>query len=147
MPNQSNSAYRVTTDNSDFDLERVHRWLSEDAYWSKGIPSEIVERAFSNSLAFHVVHKVSGQIGVARMVTDRATYAYLADVYIDPKHRGRGLGTLLMDYITAHPDLQGLRRQMLATSDMHGLYEKYGFSVVEKPEVHMEKLADNAYCC
>ena len=147
MVDCTHRAYRVSTEPSDFDLDRVHRWLSQEAYWSKGIPRHIVARAFANSIAFHLLHDSEGQVGVARMITDHATFAYLADVFIDPNHRGGGLGALLMEHITAHPDLQGLRRQMLATSDMHGLYEKYGFVAIGKPEILMEKLDSDIYCC
>lgn len=145
MANHSHDGYLITSDNAQFDLDRVYHWLSEDAYWSKGVVKNIVERSFANSLAFHVIHEVDGQVGVARMVTDKATFAYLADVYIDPKHRRQGLGTFLMDHIVSYPDLQGLRRQMLATSDMHSFYEKYGFKNLKKPGFLMEKLGDNAY--
>jgi len=145
MPTHSHDVYRISNDIADFDLERVHRWLSEDAYWSKGISIELVERGFSNSLAFHLLHDIDGQVGVARMITDQASYAYLADVFINPDHRSRGLGIFLMEHIAAHPNLQGLRRQMLATSDMHGLYEKFGFTALSKPEILMEKLGDGAY--
>lgn len=137
--------YRITTDNTAMDLARVHRWLSADAYWSAGIPADIVERSFENSLAFHLLHKTDGQVGVARMITDRATFAYLADVYIDCSHRGGGLGRWLMEVITAHPDLQGLRRQMLATSDMHPLYEKFGFTALSEPDILMEKRDPDVY--
>lgn len=137
--------YRVSNASDDFDLARVHGWLSEDAYWSKGISRDLVARAFANSLAFHVLHQSDGQVGVARMITDRATYGYLADVYVAPAHRGLGLGNFLMEAITAHPDLQGLRRQLLATSDMHYLYEKFGFGPPSKPEILMEKLGPGAY--
>jgi len=141
----SPDAYRISNDANDFNLARVHQWLSDDAYWSKGISKDLVERGFSNSLAFHLIHNTIGQVGVARMITDQASYAYLADVYIHPDHRGLGLGTMLMEHITAHPKLQGLRRQMLATSDMHSLYEKFGFAALSKPEILMEKLGDEAY--
>jgi N-acetylglutamate synthase-like GNAT family acetyltransferase len=147
MVDHSIVGFRVSSDKADFDLMRVHRWLSEDAYWSKGIAIGTVERAFANSLAFHLLNERDEQVGVARMVTDRATFAYLADVYIDPKYRGRGLGIFLMDHITSHPDLQGLRRQILATSDMHGLYEKYGFTALTQPEILMEKLSTTTKCC
>ncbi len=145
MPKRSHDAYRVSNDGTDFNLERVHRWLSEDAYWSKGISKDLVRRGFSNSLAFHLLHNTEGQVGVARMITDQASYAYLADVFIQPDHRGCGLGTMLMEHVTVHPNLQGLRRQMLATSDMHGLYKKFGFTTLSKPEILMEKLGDGAY--
>ncbi len=145
MSNYSHGAYRVSNDAADFNIDRVYRWLSENAYWSKGIPKALVKRGFSNSLAFHLLHDTDGQVGVARMITDQATYAYLADVYIQPDHRSRGLGSFLMEHITTHPNLQGLRRQMLATSNMHGLYEKFGFTSLSKPEILMEKLGESAY--
>lgn len=145
MTSRAHDTYRISNDPRDFNLERVHRWLSEDAYWSKDISSNIVSRAFANSLAFHMLHELDGQVGMARMITDRATYGYLADVYIEPAHRGLGLGNLMMETITAHPDLQDLRRQLLATSDMHRLYEKFGFTALSKPEIIMEKLGSGAY--
>ncbi len=121
-------------------FELIHKWLSQDAYWSKGIERERVEKAFRNSLSFGVFHHDGSLVGVARLVTDKATFSYLADVFIDPEYRGRGLGKLLMETISAYPDLQGLRRQMLATNDAHRLYEAFGYSPVKSPEILMEKL-------
>lgn len=137
--------YSIITDLSLFDLKRVHHWLSVDAYWSKDIPIETVVTAFENSLAFGLFHESDGQVGVARMVTDKATFAYLADVYIVATHRGRGLGKALMDDIMAHENMQGLRRMMLATSDMQPLYRKYGFSDLRKPELLMERVDPEIY--
>lgn len=137
--------YSISTDLIGFDLQRVHQWLSTDAYWSKGIPFDTVARAFEGSLSFGLFHEADGQVGVARMVTDKATFAYLADVYIAPGHRGQGLGKTLMDYIMSHEDLQGLRRMMLATSDMHPLYRKYGFTDLSKPDLLMERVIPDIY--
>jgi len=119
--------YYISVSLSDFEMDKVHEWLSVDAYWSKGVPREVLERAFQNSLVFGLFHKEEGQVGVARMTTDKATFAYLADVFILSSHRGTGLGRWLMEIIMAYPDLQGLRRIMLATSDMQALYRQFGF--------------------
>lgn len=126
------------TDNLDFDL--IHNWLSNEAYWSKGISRELVERSFNNSLSFGVFFEGIQLVGIARLVTDKATFSYLGDVFIDPCFRGQGVGKLLMDAISNHPDLQGLRRQMLATHDAHGLYKKYGYAELSRPDQLMEKL-------
>lgn len=137
--------YYVSTDLYAFNMPLVHQWLSEDAYWSEGIPFDVVERSFKESLAFGLFHETDGQVGVARMITDKATFAYLGDVYITPKHRGFGLGAVLMDQIMAHPDLQGLRRMMLATSNMRPLYKKYGFTALDDPEIIMERVDRDIY--
>lgn len=137
--------YYIGTEVSAFDFTRIHHWLSTDAYWSMGIPLDTVKKAFDHSLSFGVFHRTEGQVGVARMISDTATFAYLADVYIVADHRGQGLGTFLMDTIVAHPDLQGLRRQMLATNDMHSLYRKYGFADLAKPDILMEKVMNAPY--
>ena len=123
-----------------FDLDRVHGWLSEQAYWSPGVSKVTVEKAFKNSLCFSAFHGSKGQVGVARVITDGATFSYLADVFVDNSVRGQGVGKMLMDAVVAHPELQGLRRQMLATHDAHKLYEKYGYSELERPEILMEKM-------
>ncbi|WP_244816367.1 GNAT family N-acetyltransferase [Caballeronia sp. Lep1P3] len=131
-------AYRVSTDIDTFDFQVVHRYLSEVAYCSPGIAREKVERAARGSLAFGLfLHE--RQIGYARMITDAATFAYLADVFVLPEHQGAGLGTWMMQCVLAHPDLQGLRRMMLVTSDAHGLYARFGFHAPAHPERIMEK--------
>lgn len=129
--------YRISCDQSDLDIEAIHEFISK-SYWAKGIPLETLTRAISNSLCFGVFSKEKGQVGFARMVTDSATYAYLADVYILEAHRGKGLSKRLMEEVMSHPDLQGLRRMTLATADAHGLYEKYGFSELSNPQTFME---------
>lgn len=126
----------VDTDPARLDLAVVHGFLAE-SYWAKGIPLETVRRSIRNSLCFGL-YEAEIQIGFARVVSDRATFAYLADVFVLESHRGRGLGKLLMGAVVAHPDLQGLRRWMLATRDAHGLYAQYGFTPLPVPERFMQ---------
>jgi GNAT superfamily N-acetyltransferase len=135
--------YRITTDPSAIDVEVVHGYLTR-CYWSPGIPREIVERAVANSLCFGVFHG-SAQVGFARLITDRATFAYLADVFILEAYQGKGLGRWLLEVIMGHPEVQGLRRWMLATRDAHGLYRQYGFVPVAAPERIMEILVPDMY--
>ena len=137
--------YILTTDFDSFEMDRVHRWLSREAYWSAGIPLATLKRAFENSISFGLFHEKNGQVGVARMVTDKATFAYLADVFIDEIYRGMGLAKWMMESIMAHPELQGLRRTMLATSDMHSLYRKFGFEDVGESEILMEIVKPDIY--
>jgi GNAT superfamily N-acetyltransferase len=119
------SEFEVSTDPSRIDLAAVHGYLSA-SYWAKGIPPETVRRSIQNSLCFGV-YRANQQIGFARVITDRATYAYLADVFVLEAYRGRGLSKWLMECVFAHPELQGLRRWSLATRNAHGLYRKFGF--------------------
>jgi GNAT superfamily N-acetyltransferase len=119
--------YEISTDRARLDLDAIHRFLSEDAYWSPGVEREVVERALANSLCFGLHAPDGAQAGFARAVTDRATFAYLGDVFVLPAHRGRGLGVWLVQTVLAHPDLQGLRRIELATADAHELYARFGF--------------------
>jgi len=135
----------MSTNYADFDMDRVFQWLSHEAYWSKGIPRTTLERSFENSLAFGLFHESEGQVGVARMVTDKAVFAYLADVFIAKNYRGFGLGQWLMEVILQHPDLQGLRRMLLATSDMHALYRKFGFSDAHGSKLLMEIVRPDIY--
>jgi GNAT superfamily N-acetyltransferase len=128
--------FEISTDPARVDVSMVHEFLT-NCYWAKGIPEETVRRSIENSLCFGVYHG-KPQVGFARVISDRATFAYLADVFILPPFRGRGLSRWLMECIVAHPDLQGLRRWMLATQDAHGLYAKYGFTAVKAAERWME---------
>ena len=128
--------YQVKVGQDGVDLDAVHAFLST-VYWSEGIGRDLLARAISHSIPFNLWHR-DRQVGFARVVTDRATYAYLADVYVLEAHRGRGLGRWLMDVVMAHPDLQGLRRFELSTRDAHRLYEKVGFGPLLWPERHME---------
>ena len=126
----------VTTDASRIDFEVVHGFLSR-SYWAAGISRALMQKAIDHSLCFSLF-KDAHQIGFARVVTDRATFAYLADVFVLAEHRGEGLGTWFMSVLFAHPDLQGLRRFSLATRDAHGLYEKFGFTRPKNPDRLME---------
>ncbi|MEA2463396.1 MAG: hypothetical protein QOJ98_1143 [Acidobacteriota bacterium] len=118
------------------DLEVVHRYLSEESYWAKGITRELVERSIAHSLPFSAFDG-DALVGFARVITDRATFAYLADVFVLPSHRGRGISKLLMTAILAHPELQGLRRWSLVTRDAQALYAQFGFTALDLPERHM----------
>lgn len=137
------TGYEISSDVSRFDFDAIHTFLSQ-TYWSKGIPRSTVERAIANSLCFGVFHE-SCQVGFARVITDKATFAYLADVYLLEAHRGLGLSVRLLQAIRNHPDLQGLRRMMLATRDAHGLYEKFGFKALAAPDRMMEIHVPDAY--
>ena len=130
--------YEISSDPARLNLDVVHRYLSEESYWAGGIPRAMVERAVAHSLCFGV-YAPEGQVGFARVVSDRATFAYLADVFVLSAHRGRGLSKRLMAAVTAHPELQGLRRWMLATADAHGLYRQHGFAALARPERFMER--------
>jgi GNAT superfamily N-acetyltransferase len=120
-------SYEISTDRTRLDIPRVHRFLSTEAYWSPGVPREVVERSIENSLPFGVYTEGGEQVGFARVVSDRATFAWLADVYIESAHRGHGLGKRLVAEVLEHPELQGLRRWMLGTADAHELYRRFGF--------------------
>jgi GNAT superfamily N-acetyltransferase len=128
--------YTITTDPTDVDIDAVHAFLG-DSYWARGIPRGVLERAIAGSLPFSLFHR-DRQIGFARVITDRATYAYLADVYVLEEYRGQGFASWMMEVIVAHPDLQGLRRFALVTRDAQALYRKFGFAALHAPENHME---------
>ncbi len=133
----------ISTDSARVDVDAVHAYLTR-SYWAEGIPQDIVARSISHSLCFGM-YTGDKQIGFARVISDRATYAYLADVYILEDYRGQGLGKWLMACIMAHPDLQGLRRWSLATRDAHGLYRQYGFTELKAPDRYMEIAHANFY--
>ncbi len=135
--------YAISTDTKRLDLATIHAYLTQ-SYWSPGIPRAVVERAVANSLCFGV-YRGAEQVGFARVVTDRATFAYLADVFVLEPHRGKGLSKWLMAFIKDHEDLQGLRRFMLATKDAHGLYTQFGFTELANPSLMMEILKTNVY--
>lgn len=123
------NAYTISTDLTRLDLHLIHQYLSKESYWAGNIPLEVVERSIKYSLCFGV-YAANKQVGFARLVTDRATFAYLADVFILPDHRGKGLSKQLMAYIHAYPEVQGLRRWILGTKDAHGLYEQFGWKPI-----------------
>ena len=136
----------ITTNKEELDLPLIHRYLSEQSTWAIGLPYALLQRAVSNSLCFGGF--LGGrQIAFARVVTDKATFANLLDVFVLPEHRGNGFGKQMMEAILQHPDLQGLRRFTLATSDTHGLYAKYGFTAPGRPETLMERYYPNCYVC
>ena len=125
--------YRISTDVSRFDIDAIHAFLSREAYWSLGIPRDVVARALANSVAagaFSGEH----QVGLARVVTDKATFAWLCDVFVLEAHRGRGVAQRMLSALREHPDLQGLRRWVLATRDAHELYKRCGFVQLANPE-------------
>jgi GNAT superfamily N-acetyltransferase len=132
----SQGDYEISTDPARIDAVMVHEFLT-NSYWAKGIPLETVRRSIENSIAFGVYHGQK-QVGFARIISDCATFAYLADVFILPAYRGRGLSRWLMECVASHPDLQGLRRWMLATKDAHALYAKFGFTPIKPPNTWME---------
>ncbi len=135
--------YEITTDPTRLDVEAIHAFLTT-SYWSPGIPRATVARAIANSVCFGVLHD-GHQVGFARVITDKVTFAYLADVYVLEAHRGQGLVHRLMAAVKQHPDLQGLRRILLATRDAHGLYAKHGFKPLGAPDRMMEIHVPNAY--
>ena len=137
------SAYEISTDSARLDVDAIHAFLTR-SYWSPGIPRATVARAIANSLCFGAFWQ-GQQVGFARVVTDRTTFAYLCDVYVLEAHRGHGLAKQLMDRVMKHPDLQGLRRMMLATLDAHGLYAQFGFTALGAPDRIMEVLKPNIY--
>ena len=141
---QSPDGYELSTDDSRLDLDIIHGFLATESYWSPGIPREVVERAIANSLCFGV-YKGAEQVGFARVVTDRATFALLADVFILVPHRGRGLSKALMRAVMGHGALQGLRRFLLLTSDAHGLYSQHGFEGIGQPSRFMEVFRPDIY--
>lgn len=134
--NWQHQNFTIDTNKDRLDITYIQHKLSK-TYWAEEIPLSIVERAIENSLCFGV-YEGERQIGFARMITDKATFAYLCDVFIDEDYRGRGISKWLMSVIMDYPDLQGLRRFMLATKDAHGLYRQYGFNELVAPERWME---------
>lgn len=136
-------AFLISTDASRLDLDVVHGYLTR-SYWAEGVPRDVVARSLPHSLCFGL-YEWERQVGFARVISDRATYAYLADVFVIESHRGRGLSKWLMEAILAHPELQGLRRFALATRDAHGLYARFGFKALGAPERHMEILRPDMY--
>jgi GNAT superfamily N-acetyltransferase len=132
------SSITVTTDPAQMDLDVIHGFLTQ-SYWASGIPRATVERSMRHSLCFGALEG-GRQVGFARVVSDRATFAYVCDVFVLPSHRGRSVAKLIMAAIKGHPELQGLRRWTLFTRDAHGLYEQFGFTPGRYPERLMEIL-------
>ncbi len=128
---------RISTEVGEMDLVQIHRWISEQSYWAAGVPMETLRRALEHSIGF-AGFIGTRQVAFARVTTDRATFAYLADVFVDEDYRGLGYSKILMEAVLAHPDLQGLRRFVLATRDAHDLYRRYGFTPLKSPDLFME---------
>jgi GNAT superfamily N-acetyltransferase len=137
--------YEISTDPARLDIDAIHAYLAR-SYWSPGIPRDVVERAARNSLCFGLYEQAGGrQVGLARVVTDRATFAYLCDVYVLEEHRGKGLSKWLMRAVMSHPALTGARRAMLGTRDAHGLYARFGFRAPPDDGVLMQILRPDMY--
>lgn len=128
----------ISTDPARLDIHMIHGFLT-NSYWAKGIPREVVARSIKHALCFGIYDGNSAQVGFARVISDFATIAYVGDVFVLDSHRGGGLGGWLMESITQHPALQGLRRWILTTRDAHGLYSQVGFAPVKYPERYMER--------
>ena len=139
------TGYTLSTDPQLLDIDRIHRWLSEESYWAKHIPRATVDRATANSLNFGIYAPDGQQAAFARVVTDRATFAWLCDVFVLPEHRGRGLSKWLVKQMLAHPDLQNLRRHLLATFDAHTLYQRFGYEPLDRPDRWLEIKQVNPY--
>ena len=136
--------YLISDDPARLDVDAIHAYLAR-SYWAEGIPREIVARALEHSLGIGIYAPDKSQVGLVRVITDYATFAYLCDVYVLESHRSRGLAKAAMHFLSTHPRLQNLRRQHLLTKDAHGLYAKFGFKVVANPESHMEKRDPKIY--
>ena len=134
--------YSISTDRARLNLDLIHQYLCNETYWASGRSREVVERSIQNSLPFGI-YREDEQVGFGRVVTDYATFAWIADVFVLPEHRGRGLSKWMMEIMLAHPDLQGFRRWVLSTKDAHGVYEKFGFIKLHRPERWMERPGDN----
>ena len=127
----------VSDDPARLDRDRVRRFIADESYWAAGIPRGVMDKAIDHSLCFGV-YRGAEQLGFARVVTDRATFGYLCDVFVDPAHRAAGLGKWLVECVLAHPDLQGLRRLSLMTRDAHTLYQRFGFKPMADATRYLE---------
>jgi GNAT superfamily N-acetyltransferase len=137
--------FELSTDPERLDSALIHRFLSEQSYWAKGVPRAVVDRSIEHSICFGVYHDDGAQVAFARVVTDRATFAYLADVFVLPAWRGGGLGKWMVGQVMQHPQLQGLRRFLLATADAHGLYARFGFAPLRNPTRLLERIDPDVY--
>ena len=133
------TAYRISGDPSDIDLDRVHAWLSTEAYWALGRPREVTERAVAGSRVWGAFDRAGEQVGVARLVTDGATFGWLCDVFVAREHRGRGLGAALVAAVLAETEALGLKRVLLATEDAHEVYARHGFAALSDPTMWMAR--------
>ena len=139
MPFETRLAdFRLSDDLQRFDLARGHGWISRESYWGAGIPFDVFARSVRGSLTVGAYAPGGGMVAMARVVTDRATFGWICDVFVASEARGRGLGKAIMAYVAEHPDLQGFRRMHLATRDAHGLYEQFGFTPLTGVDRWME---------
>jgi len=136
--------FEISTDLARVDLPTVHAFLTKETYWSPGVPIDVVRRSLEGSIAFGLYYG-GEQVGFTRVVSDRATFAWICDVFVLDAYRGQGLGKWLMECVMTHPDLQGLRRWMLATRDAHGLYEQSGFTELHDATKFMERWDPEIY--
>ncbi|MBQ4833179.1 GNAT family N-acetyltransferase [Pseudoalteromonas sp. MMG010] len=134
----------ISTDQQKLDFDVIYQFIS-NSYWAKDIPCSLMQKAIENALCFGVYTGQNEQVGFARVITDSATFAYLADVFIVPTYQGMGLSKYLMNTIITHEQLQGLRRFMLATSDAHGLYKQFGFTELNEPNLFLQISRVNPY--
>lgn len=134
----------ISTDPDRLDIDLIHQFLAHDSYWAEGIPHDVVARALAHSLCFGA-YLHGEQVGLARVITDRATFAYVTDVFVLASFRGQGVGKALVQAVTDHPDLQGLRMMLLFTRDAHGLYAQYGFNVFPHPDRIMIRRGIDGY--
>lgn len=137
MYEKSINNYLFSTDKNKLQLKVIHDYLSKESYWAQNMPIELMKESIAGSICFAIYFN-NKQIAYARVITDNATFAYLADVFVLEEHRGKGLSKELMRFILDHPSLKKLRRFMLATRDAHGLYKQFGFNALAKPETIME---------
>jgi GNAT superfamily N-acetyltransferase len=144
-PEWHRDGYTISSDPARLDLGVIHEFLST-CYWAEGIPLEMVRKSIEHSINFGVYHDASAsQVGYARVITDRATFGYLGDVFVIEDHRGRGLSKFLMECIDAHPELGGFRRWVLLTRDAHALYRQFGWAPVVNPDRYMERWTPGIY--
>ena len=145
MPHEArHNDYLISDDPSRIDVDAVHAFLAR-SYWAEGIPRDIVADAIANSLNVGIYAPTNEQVGLLRIITDYATFAYVCDVYVLEAHRGRGLSKAAMQLLCTHPRLQRIRRIELVTQDAHGLYAQFGFSVIKDPDRYMEKRISKSY--
>jgi len=137
-------AIEYTTEPARIDFDRVHHWIARKSYWAGQMPRQVFDRAIRGSLCFAAI-KGGATLAFCRVITDQATFAYVSDVFVDPEHRGQGVGKGLMRTVMAHPHLQDLRRWLLVTADAHGLYAQQGFEALAAPERFMERCDPDVY--
>lgn len=135
--------FYITTTISEMDIDFIHGYLCNEAYWAKGRTMEAVKKSMKNSLCFGVLNPDGQQVAFARVATDYVVFAWIMDVFVCPAYQGKGIATLLMKFITEHPDLKNINGMGLKTNDAHALYEKFGFKKLEQPEIWMSKEQSN----